>query len=113
MGYPEVACEELQLNLDYFSFLPLSIHCKIIYGRYGNADINDVFYLEKREFPVNPVHNNLYVDLSARYRYHNSNIEFSYKYLEKSEHYLNRWKLLGKHNIMIEISKEINLRLFN
>ncbi|MBN2280928.1 MAG: hypothetical protein JXQ65_10130 [Candidatus Marinimicrobia bacterium] len=99
-GYPAVACEEMQLKLGYWNFYPLFISNEFIFGRYGDAEITDIFLLQKREFPARPVHSNIYNKFSLHYRPKNYlKIYLNYEFVQKGGHYLNRLDFLDKHNI--------------
>jgi hypothetical protein len=55
LGYPFVSSEEIKLRSQYWGNYPHFFSSELTIGRYGAADVTDMFYLVKEEFPVEPV----------------------------------------------------------
>lgn len=55
LGYPHVSSEEFKIKMQYWGSFPHFISSHTTFGRYGAADVTDVFYLVKEDFPIAPV----------------------------------------------------------
>ena len=92
LGYPIVSCEEFKIKLDYWSLFPFYFGNELIFGKYGNASVTDMFYCIKEEFPIKPVTNNIASIFSMQYFVNEKlNINLRYKYFKDADHYLNRY----------------------
>lgn len=113
MGYPEVACEEGYLKLEYWRKYPFYVSNEMIIGQYGTRDISDIFLLIKEEFPAKPVLKNFYNQLQIKYFWSNQmSIYFNYIYLANSDHYRNRMNVYGKHNVEVGVNFYISRAVF-
>jgi len=113
LGYPEVSCEEVHFKVDYWNFYPFYISNENIFGRYGNGDLSDIFLLEKREFPINPINNNIFNQFEIDYFLSNKvTFNFQYIYLRDKDHYRNRLGIFGKHNLKIGVDFLISKGIF-
>ncbi|GAB4376755.1 MAG: hypothetical protein Kow0042_23430 [Calditrichia bacterium] len=91
LGYPCAGCEELKLRIGLWKFFPLYIKNELIIGRYGNVHLTDVFPLEKEEFPVEPVIENVVNKFTAMYFAHPRwQIYFILENYRDARHYANR-----------------------
>jgi hypothetical protein len=54
LGYPTVSSEEIKLRYRYWGRFPHFLSGDMVIGRYGGADVRDMFYLQKEEFPIEP-----------------------------------------------------------
>ena len=100
LGYPCASCEEIKFNVGIFSWFPWVVTNKLIVGRYGAVDVTDLFPLGKEKFPVRPVINNIYNELTIHSHF---NIRFNgyirFIYLHKTNHYVNRFNRAGGYQI--------------
>lgn len=55
LGYPHVSSEEIKLRAQYWGNYPHFISSHWTIGRYGAAEVTDMFYLVKEDFPIEPV----------------------------------------------------------
>ncbi len=67
LGYPSSGLEEAKFKLDTWYFFPFYLSTELIYGRYGNVSITDLFPLKKEPFPLPPVTYNLVNHLKLKY----------------------------------------------
>ncbi len=91
LGYPCASCEEIKLKWDYWGLFPLYFGNESILGRYGSVRLTDFYPYDKASFPLAPVTNNFFNELTIRYFYHPA-IHFWLKarYVDKEGHYANR-----------------------
>jgi hypothetical protein len=55
LGYPTVSSEEIKFQYSYWGQFPHHLSGHLVVGQYGTADVTDMFYLQKEEFPIEPV----------------------------------------------------------
>jgi hypothetical protein len=55
LGYPTVSSEEVKLRTRFWGKFPHYLSSDLTIGRYGAADATDMFYLQKEQFPIEPV----------------------------------------------------------
>jgi hypothetical protein len=55
LGYPTVSSEEVKIRTQYWGRFPYFLSSELIVGRYGSAEVTDMFYLQKEKFPIEPV----------------------------------------------------------
>jgi hypothetical protein len=55
LGYPTVSSEEVKFRIRYWGKFPHFLSSDLGIGRFGAADVTDMFYLQKEEFPIEPV----------------------------------------------------------
>ena len=91
LGYPAASTEELRLKLSTWHWFPFYLSNDLRIGRYGDVALTDVFPLEKEDFPVAPVTNNLLNTSELRY-FASRWFQFraSAHYSKEANHYLNR-----------------------
>ncbi|NOZ61958.1 MAG: capsule assembly Wzi family protein [Calditrichaeota bacterium] len=91
LGYPCAGCEELKFEFGYWGKFPLYLHNKIIWGRYGDVSLQDVFLMIKEKFPITPVKNNFIEQFTIDY-FFNPSLIFSADliYRKDPNHYSNR-----------------------
>lgn len=92
LGYPDVSLEEFKLKVESWHFFPFYISNETIIGRYGDADVTDIFLLQKENFPIPPVTKNFINQLCINY-FHSVNTVALLKifYRENVTHYSNRY----------------------
>ncbi len=108
LGYPCAGCEEIKLKMAYWGFFPFFFQNELIYGRYGDVALTDLFPLINEDFPLTPVSYNLINELKFYY-FHNTSLRLfaSFIYRDNPSHYLNR---LGEKNHFI-LSVGLNILL--
>lgn len=91
LGYPRPGSEEIKLKLDLWEFFPFFFRNELIYGRYGDVSLTDVYPAQKAKFPRRPVRYNL-VDRLTVYYFLNPSAQFyfSMESYRDAHHYLNR-----------------------
>ncbi len=102
LGYPCASCEEIKFEFDYWGQFPFYLHNKMIWGRYGAVNLDDVFLLIKEEFPIAPVTYNFVNQLTIKYFFSPSlifNADFSYR--RNPAHYTNRTS--DKSNFIFQV----------
>ena len=102
LGYPDASCEEIKFNLTYWMSFPFVVSEEVIWGRYGDVELTDVFYMDHEPFPVpSVIHNvvsrtNIMWLPSPKYRFN-----CSLSYFKNADHYLNWY---SGSNIVIELT---------
>lgn len=116
LGYPCASCEEVKVHLAYWGFFPLFIKNELTIGRYGNAQLTDLFRLNKEPFPVAPVTSNVINQLTLQY-FFSTWLEFnaSMRYLDKPAHYSLRDRRSNRidlrDNIFFSIGAQLNINV--
>ncbi|MHB2153593.1 hypothetical protein ACX8XN_04245 [Calditrichota bacterium GD2] len=96
LGYPSPSLEEYKLKFSLWKYFPFYISNEIIYGRYGNVKITDIFPQKKTPFPLAPVTYNFINHLKLRYYASNRLRLFSdIWYRKEPVHYSNRYAERG------------------
>lgn len=110
LGYPEVACEEVIFKTEYWKLFPFFISNEFKIGRYGDANITDIFLLKIRKFPVKPVTNNFLNTFKIKY-YQSKKINYQIEihYIKDPNHYDNRLNI--QDNFILTLG--VNLLLSN
>ncbi len=91
MGFPCAGCEEGKISAAYWGWFPLFIEADLIFGRYGDVSVTDIFPLKKEPFPLPPVTKNLLTDLNIQYFFSPLlNACLRLQYLKDKNHYSNR-----------------------
>ena len=91
LGYPCASCEEFKWKIAWWGAFPWYVQNELIVGRYGGFSFYDVFPLEKNDFPLAPVTDNLVNELLIRYFYFPALRGFlSVHYFKEPNHYRNR-----------------------
>ena len=104
LGYPCAGCEELKLRLGYWGMFPLFIRNELIYGRYGNIALTDVFPSQKEPFPLPPVIHNIVNRFDLVYFARPElQIKLSVEHFRDARHYLNRLNEGSVYTVMLQI----------
>ena len=104
IGYPCASCEEVKLKISYWGGFPFYFEDEVIWGRYGDVELTDLFPLHKEPFPVPPVTNNL-INRFKLYYYFNPLMQAFLKinHFKNAQHYLNRLKGQGVYQFELGI----------